>query len=109
MDKNRIEGTARQGGSVNSHKALVIKAKWRKLEVYRKGVSSYLGRSRLTPERATGQPGEGPKECKAKPLGYRNLMPQMLTSVQLNEAGAGEARKNVAVREPVSSSQIQQS
>jgi len=84
MDKNRIEGTARQGGSVNSHKALVIKAKWRKLEVYRKGVSSYLGRSRLTPERATGQPGEGPKECKAKPLGYRNLMPQMLTSVQLN-------------------------
>ena len=54
MNEDRIEGVADQGERANNRKALVIKGKRR-----RSGgraveeVRSYLGRSRLMPERAT--------------------------------------------------------
>jgi hypothetical protein len=58
MDKNRIEGAAKQGEWAGSHEALVIKARWRKCGgCAMKECDPYLGRSRLMSERATGQPG----------------------------------------------------
>ena len=54
MNKNRIEGAAEQGERAKDRKALVIKAKWRRSGgCAAKECDSYLGRSRLMPERAT--------------------------------------------------------
>ena len=54
MDKNRIEGDAEQGERARDREALVTKARWRRSGgECSEGVRSYLGRSRLTPERAT--------------------------------------------------------
>ena len=53
MDKNRIEGAAKQGEQTPVCKALVTKARWRRCgDCCGEGVRSYLGISRLTPERA---------------------------------------------------------
>ena len=58
MDKNRIEGAAKQGERAFNRKALVIKARWRKCDgCVMKECDPYLGRSRLMPERATAQAG----------------------------------------------------
>ena len=57
MNKNRIEGAARQGEWASNRKALVTKAGWRKCGgKCDEGVRSYLGRSRLVPERVTAMP-----------------------------------------------------
>ena len=57
MDKNRIEGVAEQGEWARDRKALVTKARWRKFGgCAEKECGSYLGRSRLVPERATAVP-----------------------------------------------------
>ena len=54
MNKNRIEGVADQGERANGREALVTKARWRRSGgECSEGVRSYLGRSRLMPERAT--------------------------------------------------------
>ena len=54
MNKNRIEGAAEQGERAKDRKALVIKVKWRRSGgCAAKECDSYLGRSRLMPERAT--------------------------------------------------------
>ena len=58
MNKNWIEGAAEQGERAMNRKALVIKAKWRRSGGGAvKECDSYLGRSRLMPERATAQVG----------------------------------------------------
>jgi hypothetical protein len=54
MNKNRIEGGANQGERANDRKALVTKDWWRRSGgECSEGVRSYLGRSRLDPERVT--------------------------------------------------------
>jgi hypothetical protein len=54
MNKNRIEGAAKQGERAKNREALVIKARWRKCGgCAMKECDPYLGRSRLVPERAT--------------------------------------------------------
>jgi hypothetical protein len=54
MNKNRIEGVANQGERARSRKALVTKGKQRRSGGRcSEGMSSYLGRSRPMPERAT--------------------------------------------------------
>ena len=54
MNKNRIEGAAKQGERAKNREALVIKAMWRKCGgCAMKECDPYLGRSRLVPERAT--------------------------------------------------------
>ena len=54
MNKNRIEGAAKQGKWAQNHEALVTKARWRRCGgCAMKECDSYLGRSRLVPERAT--------------------------------------------------------
>jgi len=54
MNKNRIEGVAEQGERARNREALVTKARWRKCGgCAMKECGSYLGRSRLMPERAT--------------------------------------------------------
>jgi hypothetical protein len=54
MNKNRIEGVAKQGEQAHYCKALVTKARWRKCGgCAMKVCDPYLGRSRLVPERAT--------------------------------------------------------
>jgi hypothetical protein len=53
MDKNRIEGAAEQDERAMTREALVIKTKCVTPAVVQRGVRSYLGRSRLVPERAT--------------------------------------------------------
>ena len=54
MNKNRIEGAAEQGERAMNREALVIKAKRRKSGgCAMKECDSFLGRSRLMPERAT--------------------------------------------------------
>jgi hypothetical protein len=54
MDKNRIEGVAKQGERAGTCEALVIKARRRKFGGCAvKECGAYLGRSRLAPERAT--------------------------------------------------------
>lgn len=54
MNKNRIEGAAKQGERAENREALVIKARWRKCGgCAMKECDPYLGRSRLVPERAT--------------------------------------------------------
>jgi hypothetical protein len=54
MNKNCIEGAAKQGEWAENHEALVIKARRRKCGgCAMKECDSYLGRSRLVPERAT--------------------------------------------------------
>jgi hypothetical protein len=58
MNKNRIEGVAEQGERAIYRKALVIKARRRRCGgCAMKVCDSYLGRSRLVPERATAQAG----------------------------------------------------
>ncbi|EKD98048.1 MAG: 50S ribosomal protein L17-like protein, partial [uncultured bacterium] len=57
MIKNRIEGAAMQGEGASNRKALVTTAGWRRCGgECDEGVRSYLGRSRLMPERATAMP-----------------------------------------------------
>ena len=57
MNKKCIEGAAKQGEWAQNHEALVTKAKWRTCAgCAMKECDSYLGRSRLTPERATALP-----------------------------------------------------
>jgi hypothetical protein len=57
MNKNRIEGVAKQGEWAIDHEALVTKAKWRRCGgCAMKVCDPYLGRSRLVPERATALP-----------------------------------------------------
>ncbi len=54
MNKNRIQGATGQGERARIRKALVTKAWWRRSGgECSEGVRSYLGRSRLMPERAT--------------------------------------------------------
>jgi hypothetical protein len=54
MNKNRIEGAAKQGEWACNHEALVIKARWRRCGgCAMKECDPYLGRPRLMPERAT--------------------------------------------------------
>lgn len=54
MDKNCIEGAAKQGERARNREALVTKAKWRKCSgLCDEGVRSYLGKPRLDPERVT--------------------------------------------------------
>ena len=54
MDKNRIEGAAKQGKWACDHEALVIKARWRKCGgCAMKECDPCLGRPRFMPERAT--------------------------------------------------------
>ena len=89
MNKNRIEGVADQGERARNREALAINGKRRRSgRPCSEGVRSYLGRSRLVPERVTvlsrseksaeailargqageaGAIGEGPngKECPA--------------------------------------------
>ena len=57
MNKNRIEGAAKQGERAMNRKALVTKARWRRCGgCAMKVCDPYLGRSRLAPERATALP-----------------------------------------------------
>jgi hypothetical protein len=57
MNKNRIEGAAEQGEWAKDHEVLVTKARWRRCGgCAMKVCDSYLGRSRLVPERATALP-----------------------------------------------------
>ena len=57
MNKNRIEGVAKQGEQAHYCKALVTKARWRKCGgCAMKVCDPYLGRSRLVPERVTVMP-----------------------------------------------------
>ena len=57
MNKNRIEGAAKQGEWAIDHEALVTKARWRRCGgCAMKVCDPYLGRSRLVPERATAMP-----------------------------------------------------
>ena len=57
MNKNRIEGVAKQGEWAENHEALVTKARRRRCGgCAMKECDSYLGRSRLVPERATAMP-----------------------------------------------------
>jgi hypothetical protein len=57
MNKNRIEGAAEQGEWAMNHEALVTKALAASMRrLCDEGVRSYLGRSRLAPERATALP-----------------------------------------------------
>ena len=54
MNKNRIEGAAKQGEWAKNRKALVTKVRWRRCGgCATKVCDPYLGRSRLVPERAT--------------------------------------------------------
>ena len=54
MDKNRIRGGAEQGERATDRDALVVKAQVACIRrLYGEGSRSYLGRSRLVPERAT--------------------------------------------------------
>jgi hypothetical protein len=54
MDKNRMEGGADQGERARGREALVIKGQATQIRrLCSEGVRSYLGRSRLVPERAT--------------------------------------------------------
>ena len=54
MNKNRIEGVADQGERARNREALAINGKRRRSgRPCSEGVRSYLGRSRLAPERAT--------------------------------------------------------
>ena len=54
MNKNRIEGAAEQGERANNREAFVVKTRWRRSGgCAGKECGSYLGRSRLMPERAT--------------------------------------------------------
>jgi len=60
MNKNRIEGTAKQGERACDRKALVIKAKRCKSGgCAAKECESYLRKPRLVPERATAMPERG--------------------------------------------------
>ena len=57
MNKNRIEGAAKQGEQANDCKALVTKARRRRCGgCAMKVCDSYLGRSRLVSERKTAMP-----------------------------------------------------
>jgi hypothetical protein len=57
MNKNRIEGVAKQGEWAKNHEALVTKARWRRCGgCAMKVCDPYLGRSRLASERATALP-----------------------------------------------------
>ena len=57
MNKNRIEGAAKQGEWAMNHKALVTKARRRRYGgCAMKVCDSYLGRSRLASERKTALP-----------------------------------------------------
>jgi hypothetical protein len=54
MNKNGIQGTAKQGEQAENCEALVVKARWCKCcGCVMKECDSYLGRSHLMPERAT--------------------------------------------------------
>ena len=54
MDKNRIRGGAEQGERARNREALVVKAQAAQIRrLCGEGSCSYLGRSRLVPERAT--------------------------------------------------------
>lgn len=73
MNKNRIEGVAKQGEWAKNHEALVTKARWRRCGgCAMKVCDPYLGRSRLVPERATALPerevSRGRSSCKPGPL-----------------------------------------
>ena len=73
MDKNRIEGAAKQGEWANDRKALVTKARWRRCGgCAMKVCDPYLGRSRLVSERKTALPerevSKGRSSCKPGPM-----------------------------------------
>jgi hypothetical protein len=57
MNKNRIEGVAKQGERARNREALVTKARWRRCGgCAMKVCDPYLGRSRLVSERKTALP-----------------------------------------------------
>jgi hypothetical protein len=72
MDKNRIEGAAKQGERANDRKALVIKARWRKsggcaakeCVLTRGDLASWVKARRYLPEREVSRgrssPSRGP-------------------------------------------------
>ena len=73
MNKNRIEGAAKQGEWANNHEALVTKARWRRCGgCAMKVCDPYLGRSRLVSERKTAllerEVSKGRSSCKLGPL-----------------------------------------
>jgi hypothetical protein len=73
MNKNRIEGAAKQGEWATSHEALVTKARWRRCGgCAMKVCDPYLGRSRLVSERKTALPerevSRGRSSCELGPL-----------------------------------------
>jgi hypothetical protein len=73
MNKNRIEGAAKQGEWAKNHEALVTKARWRRCGgCAMKVCDPYLGRSRLVSERKTALPerevSRGRGSCKLGPL-----------------------------------------
>ena len=69
MNKNRIEGVAKQGEWAMNHEALVTKARWRRCGgCAMKVCDPYLGRSRLVSERKTAllerEVSRGRSSCK---------------------------------------------
>jgi len=76
MNKNRIEGAVEQGEWAMNHEALVTKARWRRCGgCAMKECDSYLGRSRLVPERATAMPerevSRGRSSASSGPMRYK--------------------------------------
>jgi hypothetical protein len=73
MNKNRIEGAAKQGERAKNRKALVTKARWRRCGgCVVKVCDPYLGRSRSMGESPTALPerevSTGRSSCKPGPL-----------------------------------------
>ena len=73
MDKNCIEGAAKQGERASNREALVTKARWRRCGgCAMKVCDPYLGRSRLVSERKTALPerevSRGRSSCELGPL-----------------------------------------